>query len=644
MADEFQTIAYLLGHAPGNLLALLGIAAVFLAFQILGGALTGRDDAYAAVAGWAAFYLTVVLATLLGLADLRVVAIALLAACVAAGWLRRRRLLRALRRARPLLLLALPAAVVAACMPLLHWDSYWHWTLNASFLQRYQQLPSLPLHDLPSFHAAYPAALTITSWLAGLAIGRFREGFGAYANLALVVVAASAMTILLRTAFAESALAPGVRRIGERRTGEWRIGAWSCAALALAIVLPLDPALRVGNFHSSLADPALGVIVLLAMLQWVAWTDGVAPATATRADWRERARPLLVLGLLGVLLSGTKHSGWVLAVVLSGAGVGAAWLRGTNRARAASAAAALTGGALLADLLWRAHLARDLPIEEQFHVRPLAQWRFDLAADLARGALADVGNFPVYYALLAIAVALGARALRRSALCGSRTLAALAALVALAVPLHLASLAAAYLGTGFFVPEIRRAASLQRYSSHVGYAACAIVLAIACTWCVRRWGARLRRRGAVAAVVAYATVYALLTAIPTLRYGAYFLRDFQPRIDAAVRTLDALPAGDSFVVLGFEWSVNFASYASWRPEARERALVFRGRRIAQGPADVAPGLAELRAWQADPVVDHVWLYDAGVLADALGLPRVRSLVWDRASSRWRTLDAAPSDP
>ena len=54
--------------------------------------------------------------------------------------------------------------------------------------------------------------------------------------------------------------------------------------------------------------------------------------------------------------------------------------------------------------------------------------------------------------------------------------------VALAMPLHFASLMLADLGTGFADWEIARAASLQRYSMHFGFAACATGLPVAAAW------------------------------------------------------------------------------------------------------------------------------------------------------------------
>mgnify|MGYP000719336326 CR=1 FL=1 len=114
---------------------------------------------------------------------------------------------------------------------------------------------------------------------------------------------------------------------------------------------------------------------------------------------------------------------------------------------------------------------------------------------------------------------------------------------------------------------------------------------------------------------------------------------FQSLRDDAARVVHVLPRGDSFAVLGDEWAVNFAAYESWRPERESRALVFAGQKIVESDADLPSAIPLVRSWQADPAVDHVWIVDADVLVDALGLPRGRNLVWSREGGTWRVLDA-----
>ncbi len=94
-------------------------------------------------------------------------------------------------------------------------------------------------------------------------------------------------------------------------------------------------------------------------------------------------------------------------------------------------------------------------------------------------------------------------------------------MVSVAMLGHFAILLLAYLATGFPVPEILRAASLQRYSSHVGYAVCALgLVALVATLFPHagRWFRRLDMRVLGSATLGvYAATFALNIALPSLR-------------------------------------------------------------------------------------------------------------------------------
>ncbi len=116
--------------------------------------------------------------------------------------------------------------------------------------------------------------------------------------------------------------------------------------------------------------------------------DAFAPG---RANLRDSTRDLLFLFMLGVLISGVKHSGWVLAVLLSFCGVFAAMLQGVPWRRWVAPAMSVIAGSLVAQLLWMRYLAVNLPVPGQFSIKPFNEWRFDLLPGLMQGVLADFG-------------------------------------------------------------------------------------------------------------------------------------------------------------------------------------------------------------------------------------------------------------
>src|SRR5262245_55880025 len=134
MLDKALELArYFLAQVPENALTLGAVAAVFLGFWAIGRVAGNRDGLEAALTGWALVYLVVILAAVVGVADLRWIAVLFLIATLV-GLLVRRRELRPGRALLWLLLPLLPVIVMALLMPLLHWDSYWHWVLNGSYL------------------------------------------------------------------------------------------------------------------------------------------------------------------------------------------------------------------------------------------------------------------------------------------------------------------------------------------------------------------------------------------------------------------------------------------------------------------------------------------------------------------------------
>ncbi len=149
MPKQLTVLAqFLLSQIEGNAYSLAGVAATFLAFRAIGRLLLGQGSGSPALFGWAVAYLASLFAASLGINDLRLVAILLLILCVIAVWLKRRELLPNADSWTGLLLVV-PVAALGLLMPLLHWDSFWHWVLNGSYLDRFNHFPRCAAGWLP---------------------------------------------------------------------------------------------------------------------------------------------------------------------------------------------------------------------------------------------------------------------------------------------------------------------------------------------------------------------------------------------------------------------------------------------------------------------------------------------------------------
>lgn len=625
---------FFLSHIPGNTASLIGVSAVFLGFWALGRLLLGRSNSEAALAGWSLAYLLCVTAAVLGLNNIRWVSALLLVLVLAALFVGRRGLLPG-RTGLVCLALLLPVAVAALFMPLLHWDSYWHWVLNGSYLYRYDRFPVAPLDGFPSFHPTYPMATSLVYYFASELLGRFLEPAGMFMNLMLSLVALDCVVRLLRD------FAP--RDLARNETGTlYRYG---LPVIALCIVLTVNPSFRVVNFFSAIADPALGVIVLLTIVRWCSFMTS-APQGANPTA--ERKRDLLLLFLLGVLIGGVKHSGWALAFILSLAGVFTGIVRGVPWKRWLAPGVAVFSGTVLAHLLWSAYLSAHLAIPDQFGIQPLGQWRFDLVPALLSGMWADIKVELYYYLLVLATTGVGWIALFRRPFVANERFALLLSFVGVAMPIHFASLFVAYLGTGFNEMEIAKAASLHRYSSHIGFAVCIfglILVALAALRYAARLNLRLTAPKAIAVVLGlYALPLGFNILLPCVYAGAFYFKQYKGLSDSAEKIAKLIPPGESVAIFGPDWSILFGSYHTWRPTSATRGPIFKDRKIVASAADLPAADQYLKRWMADESIDHIWLFDAEVLNTALGTPHRRHIIWSRASGHWRVVDDDPGEP
>jgi hypothetical protein len=614
----------LIARVPAGATALVGTAAVFAGLWLAGRLLARQDVAAAALAGWSALYLIAIAAAVLRLPALPLTLAALPALALAS-------LLVVRRPPRPApqdwtwWALSTPLLALGAVIPSLYVDSYLHWLPNAFYMVETGHFPAAPLGGFPSLHPSYPPALGLITYCSSVLTGGFAEAAAPLTNVLLTLLAAASVHRLLCQSFQE----PGPDIVPAPY--------WSAALVvaAFSIVLLLNPAVQSVHYWSALADPAIGVVVLVTMIRWCEYI--AQPGESART----RNRQLLTILLLGALLSGIKHSGWQIAIVMAAAGA----LFGISQKLPVRLwlppAVAASGGALASWGLWKIHLVTQLPVTDQFSVLPPGQWRYDLLGPLFTAVLADFAAFGRYYALLGVVIVAGLVSLwRRDPSASVPRL--MLGFVALAMPMHFANLMLAYLGTGFADWEIAGAASLQRYSMHFGFAACATGLTVAAAWALETARPVLARppsaRPIVLGFVGVCVVYAVTVLYPTLSYARYHFKDIAPARQLAVAGLARLEPGQQVAVMGESWAVQFAKYVSWTAFSPTQRSTIAGWELSSTRERRDAARARIAEWQANPLIDGILLLDAQDLAVALGLPAAPNHKWSRASGRWTVED------
>ena len=620
MSALLELLNSLIARVPAGAAALAATSAVFVGFWLAGRLLARRDIAAAALAGWSALYLIAIAAAVLRLPALPITLAALPALALASFLIVR-------RPPRPALhdwtwwALSAPLLALGAVIPSFYVDSYLHWLPNAFYMVETGHFPAAPLGGFPSLHPSYPPALGLITYFASVLTGDFAEAAGPLTNVLLTLLAAGSIHGLL------------CRSLEEPGSGVTRVPYVSAALVvaAFAIVLLLNPAVQWVHYWSALADPAIGVVVLVTIIRWCEYM--AQPGESARTDKRR----LLTILLLGALISGIKHSGWQIAVVMAAAGALIGLSQKIPVRLWLPPAVAASGGALASWGLWKIYLVTQLPVADQFSVLPPGQWRYDLLGPLFTAVLADFAAFGRYYALLGVVIVAGLVSLwRRDPSASVPRL--MLGFVALAMPMHFGSLMLAYLGTGFADWEIARAASLQRYSMHFGFAACATGLTVAAAWALETARPAFARpasaRPVILGVVGIGLVYAVTVLYPTLGYARYHFKDIAPARQLAVAVLARLEPGQQVAVMGGDWAVQFAKYVSWTAFVPTQRSTIGGWELASTRAQRDKARARILEWQTNPLIDVILIIDAQDLAVALELPAAPNHRWSRASGRW----------
>ena len=285
-------------YLPGleNILAVIVTWGIGVALLLIGTALNGARAApeYRIAAGWGALCVVLTLWGVFVPLSLRVPAVAVVAAAVAAQVVPSRRVARAdwivLGR---VLLLTLPLWAVMAAVRPSQVDTFLNLLPNADYLVDYARLPTAAL---PPSYSWYPAAPYDTQFLAflGSLIERDYPAPGmSLVNVMLQLTAGLAVARIL----ARPALAPS----------------WSLLALGMLLVTLLNPGF-VPRFHfSAYGETGLAVTALLAVCLFVD-AQGMRAAS-------ERETHAVELALILAAMINVKQSGVGLVLALAGAAI-----------------------------------------------------------------------------------------------------------------------------------------------------------------------------------------------------------------------------------------------------------------------------------------------------------------------------------
>jgi hypothetical protein len=270
----------------------------------------------------------------------------------------------------------------------------------------------------------------------------------------------------------------------------------------------------------------------------------------------------------------------------------------------------------------------------------MSSWRLDLLPDLISAVLADFKLYWKYYVVAFASIASGIVLLMRRKQVNVSPLSLMIQFSALALLAHMTSLFLAYLGTGFVDWEIKRAASLQRYGTQVGFATCAFGLTALGSRCLVWIQQKNFQMKAGRAAMAAAPIYALallLVLVPMLRGGKYFLEGRAESRPLAVTALKTLPPGTRVAIVGEEWSSNFAQFAAWIDIPAAQRPIVAAYQTNQIHSDLPHTRSVIAKWMDDQTIDNILMLNSLDLALDLGLPAEPDQLWSRKTGTWQVL-------
>jgi len=376
-------------YVPGleNILAVVITWGIGVALLLIGTVLCGSraGPEYRIAAGWGALCVALAAWGVFVPASLRIPAIAIPAAALAAQLLPRRRVTRAdwvaLGR---VLLLTLPLWAVMAPVRPSQVYTFLNLLPNADYLVDYAHLPTAASEPSYSLYPAAPYGTQFLAFLGSLVDRDYPAAGMSLVNIMLQLTAGLAVArILARPNPAAS---------------------WTLLAIGMMLVTLLDPGF-VPRFHfSSYGETGLAVTALLATCLFV-------DAQAARAAGR-RGAYLVELGLILAAMINVKQSGIGLVLSLAGAAtiVGIAERAVPWRRTLVGTVLVLLPAALLY-AVWRYYVG--YAGVDELKPLPFGEWNWAVLPAALAGIAGAIATKPLYFVVEAIAIGCFPMLLRR---------------------------------------------------------------------------------------------------------------------------------------------------------------------------------------------------------------------------------------
>jgi hypothetical protein len=364
----------------GNLIAVAttwGLGALLL---LIGTAVSGRSSApeFRLVAGWGALCVVLTLWGVFLPWSLRIPAVALILAALAAQALPGRRMQRAdwLALGR-MLLVTLPLWAVMASLRPSQVDTFLNLLPNADYLVDYARLPAAWLPPSYSFIPAAPYDTQFLVFVGSLAMPDYPAAGMSLVNIMLRLVAGLAIARVLSRAGSETA------------------PSWGVIALGMLLVTLLDPGF-VPRFHfSAYGETPLAVTALLAACLFV---------EAQQAYAEGGAAGRVALALILVAMINTKQSGIGLVLALAGAAIIAGVAeRGADKRRLLTETILVLVPAALIYGVWRYYVAHAGVAE--LEPLPLSAWNWAMLPAIVGGTIGSIAEKSVFFAAVVVAFA-----------------------------------------------------------------------------------------------------------------------------------------------------------------------------------------------------------------------------------------------
>jgi hypothetical protein len=387
------------------------------------------------------------------------------------------------------LLTSLPSLVIAARIPINHWDDFWTWLPNAFYIWHFGALPTPANPPVASYLPGYPPGSSIILAAVWSAAGRVLDHAGPMLNVACLMVLPG---VVLR------ALGLGLDR------PPLQVVVLGAVLGALATVLNVGV-----DWHwvlSSLAETAT-MVAFAAAFQ-------LGAEALFRRSQASRSKLIALAALLAFVVN-LKQTGVALTgILLVALSLDAfTWRRDDSRSLRESilTLTLVAGPSIVMWLGWHFYLTR---IFHAYAVgfRPFGEWYFALLPTLLAAIAQELASHWLFTIPIAIVVLRGCYILARRFIGGDRTppTAAdrLAAIFALVEAGYSAFLVVCYIGA-FDKGQVSRADEWSRYQAQIGAAGLLVALALAAE---RLRQVRFATLAAAAALVPFAMAWTLSSA------------------------------------------------------------------------------------------------------------------------------------